>query len=109
VKRLELNTYTAPVAAVTAATAIGLAAHSFLAGTALLGLVALVFQTSWWMPGAAALALLGVAPAYAALGHTNSANVLATLIIVLAAMSLVHLVAQERKRVRSSARSSAGG
>jgi hypothetical protein len=102
-RRRALDAYTAPVAAVTALTAIGLAGRSFLAGAALLVLVPLVFRTSWWMPGAAALVLLAAAPVYAGLGDAASANVLATLVILLAAMSLVHLVVLERKRVQSSA------
>jgi len=102
--RRPLDAATAPVAVVVALIGVALAPQSFAVGALLLVAVPIAFRTEWWMPGAAALALLAVAPLYAALGRARSTDVLATLIVLLATISLVHLVALERKRIRSAGR-----
>jgi len=98
VTRRPLDATTGPVAVVATLTGIGIASQSFLVGAALIAAVPLAFRMAWWMPGAAALAVLAALPISVAAGRTSSTNVLATLVVLLASLSLVHLVAIERTR-----------
>lgn len=102
-RRRRLDGASAPVAVVAALTGIALADQSFAAGALLLLLTVAVFELPWWAPAAAALAVLATAPAFAAAGATRFTNVLATLALMLAGVTLAELVAAERKRARSGA------
>jgi hypothetical protein len=104
VTRRPLDAATAPVAVVVALAGIALASQSFAFGALLLVAIPLLVRTEWWMPGVAGLALLAVTPLYAAVGREGSTDVLATLVVLLATISLVHLIVLERKRIRSAVR-----
>ena len=98
-RRFRLTAETAPVVAVGALTAVAVSTQSFALALIMLLALEAAFRLEWWMPGAFALVLLAAAPAYAAIGKSGAVDVLATLILLLAAMSLVHLVILERKRI----------
>lgn len=74
---------------------------SFALAAAVLVAIALVWRVLWWMPFALAGALLFLAPALVAAGDGDGANMLASFVVLLAAIGIVLLTGRERKKLRS--------
>lgn len=99
-KPLELESAFWPVLLVTLS--IGVVGRtSFALAAALLVVVAVVWRVLWWMPFALAGALLLLAPALVAAGDGDGANILASFVVLLAAIGIVLLTGRERKKLRS--------